>query len=157
MSKEWWESFIHGLQSPDPEERLMAIGMLENRGVEPLLSGKQLAAEFAPYIAECTNDGEWRIREAAAKALGTFGIKYYSKFVVHLLNDPEGQVRGTTAWALDRMNAREYRKNMEQLKFDKSRCLVWKDGKLKKASVSELAREIIAKWDFLDKKSDTLP
>ena len=139
----------------DDGQKVIAIEHLTSSGKERRPSGRRLAEEFAPRFEQMLKSESPKVRSALVKALGSFAIKFYASSIIHLLDDPNAEVRGTVIWALDQMDARRYRPKIEEIKSDSSQLILRDENfRMRELTVGELAKEVLEKWDFIEKKKD---
>ncbi len=152
-----YEDYFRKIEAPemDDGQKVLAIELLTSTGKELQPSRRRLAEEFAPRFEKILHAKSPKVRAAIVKALGSFGIKFYAASIVPLLDDEDGEVRGMVVWALDQLDARQYRFRIEKLKYDSAQFIIQDEKfQIRNLTVSGLVKEILEKWDFIDKKKD---
>src|SRR4030043_948615 len=72
-------------------------------------------------------------------------VKYAFRAISSFLSDPDPSLRGHAVWALGKLGYKDVIEELKKLTTDDQKLFIYKEGELKEATVSQLAKEAIEK------------
>jgi hypothetical protein len=72
-------------------------------------------------------------------------VKYAFRAISSFLSDPDPSLRGHAVWALGKLGYKDVIEELKKLQTDDQKLFIYKEGELKEATVSQLAKEAIEK------------
>lgn len=116
---------------------------------EILCRSADIFAGYIPALHQFLENGEHRPK--ALKAIGKVAktrpdlIRKTAFHFIPFLHDPEPETRGYAALLLGNLGAAEARSDLERIRNDDQEMSIYKDGKIEKKTVGQLASEALAK------------